>query len=59
VRESKRIEVRRGSLKNRYGIKTHPLCVCSRAKKEHYNNALKCVFKSSRDKNYSWASPLD
>ena len=56
MRKTKVEQSRRGSLKNRYGNKTHALCVCGFSKKEHFNNALKCVFKTGREKNLSWAS---
>lgn len=58
MRKTKAEQSRRGSLKNRYGNKTHTLCVCGSSKKEHFNNALKCVFKSGREKNYSWDTSL-
>ena len=36
---------------NRKQGKTTCLCVCGHAKKEHYKNALGCIFKGSGKKN--------
>lgn len=55
---NRKSKTKTGSLKNRYGNKTHALCVCGSPKKEHYNNALKCVFKAGHEANYSWDTSL-
>ena len=36
---------------NRKQGKTHPLCTCSRSKKEHFNNAQGHPFKAGSEKN--------
>ena len=44
---------------NRKQGKTHNLCTCSKAKKEHFSNALGHPFRAGNEKNTIYQNPKE